>query len=388
MTGTLREHAIGDTVALGRAPDRASAHRFARTHVAPAAGQFERDGRIPDDLLDRMSDAGLWAPFLPVEYGGHNVDMVTLGHIHEEVGRACSSVRSLLTVHTMVASAVDRWGDREQRERWLPRLALGSALGAFCLTEPEVGSDATGITTTAVRKGEGWLLNGVKKWITGGRRADVFLVFARTERGIGAFLVPRGTSGLTVTPIDEILGTKASMLAEVSLRDVIVGADSLLGPDGFAAGMVMTGTLDVGRYSVAAGSVGIVQACLDACTEYTTRRTIRSTRLRDFQLIQAKVSNMVVDVHAARLLYEHAGRLKDAGDAATILATWRAKYFASTAAARHATQAVQIHGANGCSPDYPVERYFRDAKVMEIIEGSTEIQQITIAEHAYREGAA
>lgn len=385
MTGTLHPPAVAPA---GSRPDRTRARRFVEEHVADRAGQFDRSGRVPDDLLALMSEAGLWAPFLPVAHGGHDLDMVTLGHIHEEVGRGCSSIRSLLTVHSMVASAVQRWGDDGQRQRWLPDLAAGRVLGAFCLTEPKVGSDATQITTTAVRTGRGWRLTGVKKWITGGQRADLFLVFARTEGGIGAFLVPRSTPGLSVTPIPEILGTRASMLAEVTLRDAAVGPDALLGPDGFAAGMVMTATLDLGRYSVAAGSVGIVAACLDACTAYTARRTVRATPLRDFQLIQAKIADMVVDVHAARLLYEHAGGLKDAGDAATVLATWRAKYFASTAAARHATQAVQIHGANGCGPDYPVERYFRDAKVMEIIEGSTEIQQITIAGHAYGTGAA
>jgi alkylation response protein AidB-like acyl-CoA dehydrogenase len=373
---------------LRPAIDRSAAHRFVRTHITPRAGEFDRDGRIPEELLALMSEAGLWAPFLPVEDGGHGVDLVTLGHIHEEVGSGCSSIRSLLTVHTMVAATVLRWGDRAQRQRWLPRLAAGDTLGAFCLTEPRVGSDATQITTTAAARGGGWVLNGTKRWITGGQRADVFLVFARTEHGIGAFLVPRTTPGVVVNPIDEILGTKASMLAEIGFSDVPLGPDALLGPDGFAAGMVMTSALDLGRYSVAAGSVGIIQACLDACADYTARRTIRSTPLREFQLIQAKISNMVVDVHAARLLCEHAGRLKDAGDSATILATWRAKYFASTAAARHAAEAVQIHGANGCSSSYPVERYFRDAKVMEIIEGSTEIQQITIANQAYGESAA
>ncbi|MFL6161129.1 MAG: acyl-CoA dehydrogenase family protein [Jatrophihabitantaceae bacterium] len=365
--------------------DRASAHAFAAEHIAPYGNEFERAGRIPEQLIERMSAAGLWAPFLPIEVGGAGISMVALGEIHEEVGRACSSVRSLLTVHTMLSWAVQRWGTAAQRERWSSDLATGRVLGAFCLTEPGAGSDATGIRTTAVPTGDGFLLNGGKKWITNGQRADLYLVFARLGTSIAAFLVPRSAAGVSVRPIRDIMGTRASMLAELSFSDVLLGPDALLGPSGFTAGMVLTGTLDLGRYSVASGSVGIIQACLDASASYTTHRSVGGAPLRDLQLIQAKVTDMVTDARAARLLVAEAGRLKDAGESSTIMATWIAKYFASTAAAKHATEAVQIHGANGCGGDYPVGRYYRDAKVMEIIEGSNEIQRITIAAEAYRE---
>lgn len=367
-----------------RVGDRVSARGFVDAHIGPSANDFERDGYIPEAVLRRMAEAELWAPFLPESVGGQGVSMVSLGEIHEEVGRGCSSVRSLLTVHTMVSWTVQRWGTPAQQERWLPLMAAGDVLGSFCLTEPEAGSDATGIRTTAIPEGTGWVLNGVKKWITGGQRADVYLVFARTATSIGAFLVPRSLPGVQVRPIPEILGTRGSMLAEVTFNDVVLGGDALLGPSGFTAGMVLTSTLDLGRYSVACGSAGIIAACLDACADYTSRRTVGGTKLRNLQLIQAKVSDMVTDLRAARLLCTEAGRLKDAGDSATLMATWVAKYFASTAAARHASEAVQIHGANGCGPDYPVARLYRDAKVMEIIEGSNEIQRTTIADDAYR----
>ncbi|MCP3760509.1 acyl-CoA dehydrogenase family protein [Streptomyces sp. TBY4] len=367
-------------------PDRASARAFVDEHILPHADAYDRQGAIPEELLERIGAAGLWAPFLPPETGGAGLDMVTLGEIHEEVGRGCSSVRSLLTVHTMLAWTLQRWGTAAQREQWGPLLASGGVLGAFCLSEPGAGSDAAGITTTAVPKGDGWVLNGVKKWTTNGQRADLFLVFAKTESSIGAFLVPRDTPGVTVRPLDDMLGTRASMLAEVTLGDVRLGPDALLGPSGFAAGMVLTGTLDLGRYSVAAGSVGIIQACLDASASYASRRMVGGSPISELPLIQAKLSDMVTDVRAARLLLAEAGRLKDVGDSATLMATWIAKYFASTAAVRHASEAVQVHGANGCSPDYPVARYYRDAKVMEIIEGSNEIQRITIAAEAHREG--
>lgn len=368
------------------APDRGSVRAFVETHIAPYADRYDRAGTVPEELLQRLGEAGLWAPFLPAELGGSGMDMVTLGEVHEEVGRGCSSVRSLLTVHTMVSWAVQRWGSESQRQRWGPGLASGRVAGAFCLSEPEAGSDTAGITTTATDHRGGWQLNGVKKWITGGQRADLFLVFARTGSSTAAFLVPRDTPGVRVRPIDDMLGTRASMLAEVSFMDAPLPPEALLGPSGFTAGMVMTGTLDLGRYSVAAGSVGIIQACLEACADYTSRRTVGGSHLREQALIRAKMSDMVTDVRAGRLLCAEAGRLKDVGDAATIMATWVAKYFASTAAARHASEAVQIHGANGCSPDHPVARYYRDAKVMEIIEGSNEVQRTTIAGDAYQEG--
>ncbi len=364
--------------------DRESARAFVDEHIAPYANDFERAGRLPEELLERMSQARLWAPFLPLELGGTALDLVTLGELHEEVGRGCSSVRSLLTVHTMLSWALARWGTAEQRQRWGQELASGATLGAFCLSEPGAGSDATGIQTTAARTADGWLLNGTKTWITNGQRADLYLVFARAGASIGAFLVPRELPGVEVRAIPEILGTRASMLAQVSFHDVELGPDALLGPSGFSSGMVLTGTLDLGRYSVAAGSVGIIQACLDACASYTAQRTVGGTAIRDYQLIQAKITDMVTDVRAGRLLVAEAGRLKDAGEPATIVATWVAKYFASTAAAKHAAEAVQVHGANGCGGNYPVARLYRDAKVMEIIEGSNEIQRITIAAEAYR----
>ncbi|WP_320065720.1 acyl-CoA dehydrogenase family protein [Micromonospora sp. RTGN7] len=367
---------------------RASTRAFVDEHISPHADTYDRAGAIPEELLEQIGDAGLWAPFLPQAVGGAGLDLVTLGEVHEEVGRGCSSVRSLLTVHTMAAWTVQRWGSAEQLAHWGPELASGRTLGAFCLSEPGAGSDTSNLATTAVARGSGWLLNGVKTWTTGGQRADLFLVFARTASSIVALLVPRDTPGVSVRPIHDMLGTRASMLAEITFTDVLLGREAQLGPSAFASGMVLTGTLDLGRYSVATGSVGILQACLDACVGYTSRRKVGGSPLRDLPLIQAKISDMVTDVRAARMLVAEAGRLKDAGDASTIMATWVAKYFASTAAARHAAEAVQVHGANGCSPDYPVARYYRDAKVMEIIEGSNEIQRMTIAGEAYRGWAA
>ncbi|MFI5957622.1 acyl-CoA dehydrogenase family protein [Cryptosporangium sp. NPDC051539] len=370
--------------AVERVADRASARRFVDARVAPIADQYDRAGRVPDTLLHDVGQAGLWAPFVPVELGGAGLPLSALGPLHEEVGRGCSSLRSLLTVQSMVAYAILRWGDTAQREHWLPQLATGRTPASLCVSEAGAGSDAQGLTTGAVRRAGGWVLNGTKTWITGGQRARLFLVFAKADERSECFLVPSTAPGVEVRPIEDMLGTRAGMLATVSLRDALVDDDARIGPVPFAPGMMLTGTLDIGRFSVAAGCVGILAACVEACRDYTRARHVGGVPLRELQLIRAKLSNMVTDLSAARLLCERAGGLKDAGSPETIMATWIAKYFASVAAARHASEAVQIHGAHGCGPGSPVSRLYRDAKVMEIIEGSSEIQQITIADAAYR----
>ncbi|WP_172381388.1 acyl-CoA dehydrogenase family protein [Streptomyces sp. MNP-20] len=371
----------------GTAYDPVDIREFVDAEIVPHADEWDQDERLPPKILHRIGELGLWAPFLPPDAGGAAMDWTTLGRVHEEIGRGCSSVRSFLTVHTMVTWTVQRWGSDAQRERWLPRLAAGDLIGAFCLTEPDSGSDASASGTVAESNGSGWVINGEKKWMTAGQVAGLLLVFCRSAEGMSAFLVPADSPGVEITPITGVMGTRASMLAGIRLREVRVGPEALIGPPGWAAGTVMTGALDLGRYSVACGSVGVAQACLDACVAYTSRRRVREGRLSELQLIRRKITDMLVSSRAARLLCAEAGRLKDADDPATIMATWVAKYHASTAASAAASDAVQIHGANGFSADHPAARLYRDAKVAEVIEGSTELQQLTIATEAYREVA-
>jgi alkylation response protein AidB-like acyl-CoA dehydrogenase len=379
------------TATLDAAPaqvtSRHSARDFALRCLTDRADEFDRTELVPVDVLDEMAAAGLWAALVPPAFGGAGLDMGTLGAVHEEVGRACSSVRSLLTVHGMVSWALSRWGSSAQQQRWLPQMATGEVIGAFCLTEPGGGSALARVATTARRDGDGWLIDGAKTWITGGQIAGLYLVFAATESAVLPFLVPRETPGVRVTPISGMLGTRASMLAEITFDDVRVGPEALVGPERFAPGAVMTHTLDIGRYTVACGSVGILQACLDACVEHVNRPLPGGGTLAEHQLTAAKIAQMATASRAARLICQEAGRLKDLGEAETIIATWEAKYFASTAAAAAANDAVQLFGAQGCAPGSAVARYYRDAKIMVIIEGSTEIQQLTISSHVLGEGA-
>ncbi len=333
-------------------------------------------------LVEKLAGAGYLAVSLPKEWGGLGRDMITYGLLHGEVGRGCSSVRSLLTVHGMVARVILRWGTQEQKQLWLPKLARGETIGAFCLTEAGAGSDAKGIKTTAKLCGDAYLLNGVKKWTTYGQLAQLFLVFAHYEKQPAAFLVERECPGLSVRPIKGVLGTKASMLAEVHLEDCRIPKHNLVGRAGFGLSHIAAHALDEGRYSVAWGSAGIVQACLEACLRYTSEREQFGAPLKDQQLVRRMLTDMITSSRAARLLCLEAGYRKDTAHPGAMVSTLIAKYYASTAATKVANDAVQLHGANGCSRDYSVQRFLRDAKVMEIIEGSTQIQQITIPEYA------
>ena len=357
---------------------------FADEEIFPYADQFDREERISTELINKLARRKYLGAVLPEEFGGLGGDMITFGLLNEEVGRACSSTRSLLTVHSMVESALLRWGNPRQKQAWLPRLASGQSLGAFALTEPNIGSDAKHIETTAEPCSDGYVLNGCKKWITFGQIADLFLVVAQCNAKPSAFLVEKTCPGLTTKPMLGVLGTRASMLAEVYLENCLVPKENLVGGLGFGFSTVALSALDLGRYSVAWGCVGIGQACLVASLKYSSERRQFGEPLRHHQLIQEMIANMVTQVKAARLLCYHAGYLKDIGDPSSTAETLVAKYFSSTMAPRVASDAVQIHGGNGCSSEYPVQRYLRDAKVMEIIEGSNQMQQILISRDAYQ----
>jgi methoxymalonate biosynthesis protein len=338
---------------------------------------------MPQHILDRVTELGLWAPFLPASYGGQDMNWATLGRVHEEINRGCTSLRSILTAHVMVALAINRWGSPDQRARWLPQLTTGM-LASFCLTGVESGSAADVSGTVATREGHEWIINGRKRWSTSGQISGVALVFAQTDAGPTAFLVPRETPGVSTTPILGMLGARANLLGEYAFTDVRLGPDAVLGPVGWAKPTVMTNALALGRYSVAYGCAGLIQAVLDECVSYTEYRIVPAGRLADQQLVRRMISNMVTKLRATRLLCADVGRLRDTNDPAAILDSWVAKYFAAEAADAAASDAVQLLGAAGCAPGAPTARFFRDAKPLSIIEGTTELQQTTIADIAYR----
>ncbi|WP_067651191.1 acyl-CoA dehydrogenase family protein [Nocardia harenae] len=378
--------AVDTGVQSGFAWSRGELGAFVDEVVAPRAAEADRTGRIDPDVLSACAARGLWGAVLPVAQGGTGVGMVALARLHEEAGRGCSALRSLLTVHSMALYALHRWGTDGVRQRWQAALVAGEALGAFCLTEAEAGSDFAAIRTSARQRGDGWILDGHKLWVTGGQLADVLLVFARTQTGPAAFVVDAANPGVRRIPVPGVTGTRGSQVAEIVLDHCELPLDAIVGPEGMGLA-VATGVLDIGRFSVAAGCVGILQACLRACVDYAGLRRQGGAPLRDHQLVQQLISAMAVDTRAARALVGQAARLKDEGSPDTIMATCIAKQFAATAAVAAANDAVQLHGARGCSDDYPVGRYLRDAKVMEIIEGSTQMQHVLIADDACRNRA-
>jgi len=358
---------------------------FVDREVVPHADRYHFEQSTPREAIDRMADMGYLGLSLPPAFGGAGKDNVTLGLLHEEFGRGCASLRSLLTVHAMVAHSILRWGSRDQKERWLARLAAGKTLAALALSEPSIGSDAQGVLTEAVQTDDGYVLRGEKKWITYGQLADLFLVFARCQGQPTAFLVERGAPGLSTEPISDLLGLRASMTARVLFQECRIPKDCLLGRIGFGVSHIAASALELGRITVAWGCVGLAQACTDACLLYTNDRVQFGARLRDHQLIQQMISDMITEVTAARLLCLQSSRMRDSQDPEFPMATAIAKYFSSRAAVAAALNAVQIHGANGCSREYPIQRHLGDAKVMELIEGSSQIQQMSIARYAYQQ---
>ena len=355
--------------------------QFVQEHITPHAGRWDLEERVPRELIERLRENGYLGSPLSVDAGGGGLDAITYGLLTEELARGCSSVRSLLTVHDMVALAVWRWGSRELKTKVGTAAARAELLCALALTEPSVGSDAAGVETEARAEGDAYVINGRKKWITYGQIADLFLTLVRCDGKLTAFLVPADAKGFTRRPQRGIVGTRASLLAELEFEDCYVPASNLVGRIGFGLSHVVGAALDHGRYSVAWGAVGIAQACLDACLEYTSSRKQFGVELSEHQLVQRKLTNMITDTRAARLLCYRAGYLRQNGDPGAASETLVAKYFASKAAVRAANDAVQLHGANGLTDDYPVARYLRDARVTEIIEGSTQIQQISIAKN-------
>ncbi len=358
---------------------------FVSAEIVPHADLWDRQERLPASIIEEVKRRGyLGAPLSP-EVGGGGMDAITYGLLTEELARGCSSVRSLLTVHDMVSVALQRWGSAALKADVLPQLARGERLAAFALSEPTIGSDAASVTTEARFEGDDVILSGTKKWITFGQIADLFLVLARAEGGLAALLVDADTPGLSRRPIQGMVGTRAAQLAELTFDDCRVPVGRLLGRVGFGLSHVAATALDQGRYSVAWGAVGIAQASLDACLDFTAERRQFGVRLNEHQLVRRKLTGMIADTRAARLLCYRAGHLRRAGDPGAVPETLIAKYFASRAAVRAAGDAVQLHGATGLSEACPVARYLRDAKVTEVIEGSTQIQQILIPKYPLEE---
>ena len=357
---------------------------FADEQIAPHADLHDREERLSDEVIGKMAAQGCLGALIPTTYGGQAMDAITFGLLNEEIGRTCTAARGLITVQNMANRVLDRWGSDEQKQRWLPPLAAGEKIAAFALTEPDHGCDAANIEATAEQTDDGFVINGDKRWISYGQIADVFLVFTQAQGRPSAFLLERDTAGLAIQPMTGLLGARGSMLAELHLDNCRVPAENLVGNLGFGLVPVAFTALDVGRYSIAWGAVGLAQGCLDSAIQYTKRRKQFGARLRDHQLIKRMITDMMVEITAARLVCHQAGLLSESDDRDSLNNMCMAKYCATNMAVRVANAAVQVHGANGYSRDYPVERFLRDAKIGQMIEGSNEMLQLMISRYGYK----
>ncbi|MER7624499.1 acyl-CoA dehydrogenase family protein [Streptomyces sp. NPDC126503] len=355
---------------------------FVAREVAPHVVAWDRAEEVDRGIVKKLGDLGFLGLTIPEEYGGSGGDHLAYCLVTEELGRGDSSVRGIVSVSLgLVTKTLAAWGTEEQKRAWLPRLTAGEALGCFGLTEPGTGSDAGNLATRAVRDGDGYRLTGTKTFITNGTWADLALIFARTgdapgHRGVSAFLVPTDTPGLTRRPIHGKLGLRGQATAELVLEDVRVPASALLGPEGKGFTVAMS-ALAKGRMSVAAGCVGIAQAALDAAVRYAGEREQFGKPIASYQLVQELLSDIAVDVEAARLLTWRVADLIDRGrDFAT--AASQAKLYASEAAVRCANNALQVFGGYGYIDEYPVGKLLRDARVMTLYEGTSQIQKLII----------
>ncbi|GAA2640366.1 acyl-CoA dehydrogenase family protein [Streptomyces spororaveus] len=361
---------------------RGLAREFTEREVVPYAAEWDRSESVDRAIVKKLGALGFLGLTVPEEYGGSGGDHLAYVLVTEELGRGDSAVRGIVSVSLgLVAKTVAAWGTEDQKRAWLPRLCSGDALGCFGLTEPGTGSDAGSLTTRAVREGDAYVLDGSKMFITNGTWADVVLLFARTggepgHRGISAFLVPTDTPGLTRREIHGKLGLRGQATAELVLDGVRVPASAMLGPEGKGFSVAMS-ALAKGRMSVAAGCVGIAQAALDAAVSYAAQREQFGRPIAHHQLVQELIADISVDVDAARLLTWRVADLIDSGQPfATESST--AKLFASEAAVRAASNALQVHGGYGYIDEYPVGKLLRDARVMTLYEGTSQIQKLLI----------
>lgn len=362
--------------------------RFADGEVAPLAHDIDKNGQIPDSLKVKFAENGFMGIYIPEEYGGAGMDYMSYAIMIEEISRACGSSGVFLSAHNSLAVwPILTFGTKEQKDKYLPKMATGETVGCFCLSEPNAGSDPGTLATFAEDKGDHYEINGTKNFITNGKEAGVAIVFAKTEKttnhkGITAFIVDTNIAGFNVQKLEDKLGIKGSSTAQIHFDKVKVPKDAILGEVGKGFRIALS-TLDGGRIGIGAKALGIAEAAFRYARMYATQRVQHGGPISNLQAIQFKIADMSTKIAAARLLIYHASDLKDKGEGYTKEAA-QAKLYASEACMDITSQAIQVLGGNGYTKEYPVERFFRDAKICEIYEGTSEIQRIVIAANEFK----
>ena len=360
---------------------REAVRRFAAAELAPHAARWDRDKEFPREALKGLADMGLYGVAIPEEWGGAGLGYGALAVACEEIAAGDCATATIVSVNNLVAGILAGYGNDAQKEQFLRPLSQGKLLGAFMLTEPHVGSDASAITTRAERQGAHYVLNGVKQFITSGKNADIAVVFAVTDKsagkkGISAFVVPTSTPGYVVARIEEKTGQRASDTAQIVFENCRLPADNLLAEEGVGYRIALA-NLESGRINVAAQATGVARAALAAALSYARERRSMGKALIEHQAVSFRLADMATGVEAARQLYLHAARLRDAGEPCIREASM-AKLFASEMAERVCSDAIQIHGGYGYVADFPVERLWRDVRVTQIYEGASDIQRLVI----------
>lgn len=356
---------------------------FARDAILPLAWSIEEKGALPLHLIRALGEAGYLGALLPRRVGGTELTMSEFGHLVRELGRYSSSIRNLLTVHSMVCHIVHRWAPETQRAKWLPPLACGEAIGAFALTEPNSGSDFDRIETTLKCDDNRLLLSGTKCWISCGHIANLFLVFAKLDGAHTAILVPRDYPGVVVSPLaDPLLGARASLLASVAFNEVPVDLSMIVGRPGFGKSAVGSMALDIGRFTVAWGSLGLAEASINEAMQYARATERFGKPIASHQLVARLISEAVIAIRSAESFCLKASVLRDSGDPTAVAATYLAKYSATKALATAGRNSIEILGARGCLDRSIAARAYRDAPIMELIEGTSELCEVVISDFA------
>ena len=362
---------------------RDAARDFAQSVLAPGAAQWDREGALPPAVVRQMGELGLLGMLVPEDWGGSKTDDLAYALAIEEIAAGCAASATLMSVHNSVGCVpILRFGSEAQKAQWLPRLASGEVIGAFCLTEPQAGSEADALRTRAVLDADTWVLDGAKQFITNGRRAGMAIVFAVTDpalgkKGLSAFIVPTDTPGFVVEREEHKMGIRASDTCAISLQGVRIPAANLLGQRGEGLKIALS-NLEGGRIGIGAQAVGIARAALDAARAYARERVQFGKPIAEHQAIAQMLAEMHTRLNAARLMVHHAARLRMAG-VPCISEASQAKLMASEVAEWVCSKAIQVHGGNGYLQDYAVERHYRDARITQIYEGTSEIQKIVIA---------
>lgn len=364
-----------------------AARQFVDVELRPLAGHMDRRGQYERALALELGKRGFLAAPLPVRYGGLGIDAAAYGELTEIIGRACSSTRTLLTVHcSLVCETLAKWGTAAQKDQWLPDLATGKKIAAFALTEAQAGSDTSSLLTNCRKEGGRLVLCGQKKWVSFGGVADVFLVFSKYREGTCAVLVDRAMPGVTVRALNGMLACRASHIAEVDFDGVSIDGDRVVGPLEGGSELMLAAALDNGRYSVAWGGVAIAMESCKLMIDHARQRRQFGRPISEFQHIQGLIADSATAARAARALSQEAGVMRIQRDLDATVRTCMAKYFASKVAVEVSGKAIQVHGAIGLSSESPIERLFRDAKCLEIIEGTSQINQSLIADDVTSEG--